>query len=64
MRTYYGYYELSGEDGKEEKLYQFEIVNDLVVVSAREISMIPFEDFKVFEDAETHFATGFVEPIL
>lgn len=64
LRTYYGYYELDGEDGKEEKLYEFQVVNDIVLVCAKEITMIPFEDFKVFEDTETHFATGFVEPIL
>jgi hypothetical protein len=64
LRTYYGYYELEDKDGKEEKLYEFQIVNDLVLVSAKEITMIPFEDLKCFELPETHFATGFVEPIL
>lgn len=36
----------------------------MVVIEFREITQMPFEDIKCFEDTETHFATGYVEPII
>jgi hypothetical protein len=42
---------------KEEKLYQFTWVSGTVLIDAREITQLPFEDIKCFEDTETHFAT-------
>lgn len=60
VKDFYGRYTYNGE----EKLYQISTVCDLICICFKEISHIPFEDIKCFEDTETHFATGFVEPIL
>ena len=40
-----------------EKLYEFRTVDDVLLVYAKEISTMPFEDFRVFEDTESFFAT-------
>jgi len=65
VKCYYGYYDLSDEPSMvNEKLYEFRTVDDVLLVYAKEISTMPFEDFRVFEDTETFFATGFIEPIL
>ncbi len=65
VKCYYGYYDLSDEQSMvNEKLYEFRTVDDVLLVYAKEISTMPFEDFRVFEDTETFFATGFLEPIL
>lgn len=40
-----------------EKLYEFRTINDTVIVYANEISYMPFEDFKVFEDVEQFYPT-------
>jgi len=53
-----------GEEVKEEKLYEFTWISGTILIDAREITQLPFEDIKCFEDTETHFATGFVEPII
>ena len=63
IKSFYGLYSIS-DDAKEEKLYQFTWVGGAVLVDAREITQLPFEDIKCFEDTETHFATGFIEPII
>tara|TARA_R100001530_G_scaffold136331_2_gene116496 strand:+ start:675 stop:1418 length:744 start_codon:yes stop_codon:yes gene_type:complete len=60
VKTYYGFYTYKGK----EKLYLISTVADLVLLEFREITHIPLEDIKCFEDTETHFSTGFVEPIL
>lgn len=60
LKEYNGYYEHNGE----EKLYKIITVSDIICICFQEISMIPYEDIKCFEGTETHFATGFVEPIL
>lgn len=65
VKCYYGYYDLSDEPSMvNEKLYEFWTVDDILLVYAQEISAMPFEDFRVFDDTETFFATGFIEPIL
>lgn len=65
VKCYYGYYDLSDEPSMvNEKLYEFWTVDDVLLVYAKEISAMPFEDFRVFEDTESFFATGFLEPIL
>lgn len=62
---YYGYYELDEDwDGSGEKLYEFWVVNDILLIYAEEISFIPFEAVRCFKDTETFHATGFIEPIL
>lgn len=45
-------------------MYEFWTINDMLLVYAEEISQIPFEAVRCFEDTETFFATGFIEPIL
>jgi len=64
VKKYYGYYDLNNEDGRDERLYEFWVVNDSILVYAEEITYLPYEDVKCFEDTETHIATGFIEPIL
>lgn len=65
IKCYYGYYDLSDDKTfKNEKLYEFWTVNDAIIVYACEITTIPFEDFRVFEDTETFFATWLLEPII
>lgn len=60
LKKYYGLYEL--ED--EERLYEFCVVADLIVISAKEISFMPFELIRCFEDTETMLSWGFVEPMM
>lgn len=62
LKTFYGLY--SEEEGKDEQLYKITTVDDVFVICYEPISCIPFEDIKCFEDTETHYAVGFVEPIL
>ena len=58
MRTFYGKYELEGEEEDEEieKLYKITTVNDMIVIEFEEITCIPFEDIKAFDDTETNNA--------
>lgn len=58
---YYWYFDLTWEG---ERVYEFHSVSDVVLLYAKEIAYIPFEDIKCFEDTESHFAVGYVEPIL
>lgn len=62
LRTFYGKYLLEGED--DEKLYRVSTVNDMIVIEFEEITCIPFEDIKAFDDIETHYAVWMVEPIM
>lgn len=65
VKCYYGYYDLSDDKMlANEKLYEFWVVDDTVMVYACEIPFLPFEEFRVFEDTESFLATGFLEPIL
>ena len=50
--------------GKGEKLYEFWTVNNFILVYAKEITQLPYQDFKCFRDTETFLATGFIEPII
>ncbi len=61
MRTFYGKYALEWED---EKLYRVSTVNDMIVIEFEEITCIPFEDIKAFDDTETNNAVWVVEPIM
>lgn len=49
---------------KEEKLYEIWTINDLLVVYCQEISQLPFQEFKCFEDTESFIATWFLEWII
>lgn len=65
VKCFYWYFDMSEEDDRRnEKLYEFWTINDCVLVKAEEITQIPYEDFRVFEDTEQFFATGYVEAIL
>lgn len=64
VTTYYGLFDLEEEDGSWERLYEFVTVGDCLLLSAKEITQIPFEDIKCFDDTESHYAIGFVEPII
>lgn len=63
IEKFYGYFNIT-EDVKKERLYEIWVVDDSVCIKFKEITMIPFEDIKAFEDPEQFYATGFVEPIL
>lgn len=63
VKSFYWLYTI-GDEVKEEKLYEFTWISGTILIDAREITQLPFEDIKCFEDTETHFATGFVEPII
>lgn len=65
VNTYYGVFNKDeNNDPEKEKLYEIKVVDDLVVVYMEEITTMPFEDWKAFEDPEQHYAVGFVEPII
>ena len=74
LRTFYGKYALEGEEEWEdwevesfeweEKLYKVTTVNDMIVIEFEEITSIPFEDIKAFDDTETSNAVWVVEPIM
>jgi len=61
LKTFYWKYSLKDWD---ERLYRFTTVNDFILIENEEISCLPIEDIKCFDDTETHFATWIVEPIL
>jgi hypothetical protein len=60
LKKFYGLYDIDGD----ERLYQFCVVEDLIVIEAKEISFMPFELLRCFEDTETMLSWGFVEPML
>lgn len=66
VKKYYWYYDMKWEesDNSGERLYEFWTINDVVLVYAKEITQIPFEDVKCFEDTNTHTSIGFIEPII
>jgi len=65
VKCFYWLYDLSDDESmKNEKLYEFWTVDDVVLVYACEISAMPYEEIKCFEDTESFFATGFLEPII
>lgn len=65
VKCYYWLYDLWNTDDRSwERLYEFWTVNDTVLVYADEISVMPFEDIRCFEDTDTYFSTWFVEPII
>ena len=65
VKCYYGYYDISeSKDMSKERLYEFWTVSDTILVYAQEISVLPYEDFRVFEDTEFFYATGYLEPLL
>lgn len=63
IKSFYGLYDIEWE-WETEKLYEFVWVWWAILLSAKEITQLPYEDIKCFEDTETHFATGFLEPII
>ena len=45
-------------------MYKISVVNDILCICFEEISQNPFEEIRCFEDTETNFSWGFVEPIV
>ena len=68
IKIYQGYFEFPNEEGQKtginEKLYEFWTVNDALVIKAEEISQLTYAGARCFEDPETYYATGFLEPII
>jgi hypothetical protein len=61
-KFYYGYYDL--KDNGDERLYKIGVINDLVCVCFEEVTQIPFEQIRCFEDTETNLSVGFLESIM
>lgn len=65
IKCFYGLFDITeSKDCSNEKLYEFWTLNDTFLIYADEISSIPFEDFRCFEDTDTFLATGIIQPIL
>lgn len=63
LMDYYGVFSETGK-AKDEKLYKICVASNNIVIAYKEITQQPFEEIKCFEDPETAFARGFVEPIV
>ena len=61
LNIYYGYFQ---PDGQKEKMYKITTVNNNLVIGYEEITRIPFEDAKCFDDTDNYFPVGFIQPIL
>lgn len=61
IKNYYWLYEYKKGD---ERLYKISIVNDIILICIEEITQVPFEMIRCFEDTETMLSRGFVEPIM
>lgn len=65
IQKFYGFFNPDKDEKPEkERLYELHVIDDLILCYYKEITHIPIEDIKAFEDPEQHFATGFVEPIM
>lgn len=65
LKRYAGYFDLTDDKTyKNEKMYEFWVLDDVILVYAKEIYCLPFESFTVFEDTESFLATGILQPIL
>ena len=62
LDEYYWYYDL--KDNDNEKLYKISIANGMLCIGLEEITQIPFEQIRCFEDTETNLAVWFLEPIM
>jgi len=61
LKTFEWKYDIKDWD---ERMYRVTTVNDYIVIEFEEITWLSIEDIKCFDEAETHFATWMVEPIL
>ena len=52
------------KDNDDERLYEIWVVNNMLVIKVEEITQIPIEQIRCFEDTETNLATGFLEAIV
>lgn len=59
-------YAIPKEDGtfEDERMYEMTVANDMLLVCFQEVVQNPFEEIRCFEDTETNFSWGFVEPIV
>lgn len=63
VTKYYGLFSPTDE-AKDEKMWEIWTVADMVVIKMQEITRQPIDECKCFDDPETAYATGFVEPIV
>lgn len=61
---YQGYFRKDENDPSSECLYEFWVVNNLVLVKMEEIPRITIHSASCFEDVEQHYSVGYVEPML
>lgn len=52
IKEYYGYYDY----GTGESLYKFTTVSDLILICIEEITQIPYEQVRAFEDTESNLS--------
>jgi hypothetical protein len=62
VKFYYGLYDL--KDNGDERLYKIGVANDLICICFEEITQIPFEQIRCFEDTESNLSVGFLESIM
>lgn len=62
IKFYYGLYDI--KDDWDERLYKIWVANDLICICLEEITQIPFEQIRCFEDTESNLSVGFLESIM
>lgn len=61
---YQGYFRTDIKDPKSELLYEFWVVNGIILVKMEEIPRITIHSAGCFEDVEQHYSVGYIEPML
>jgi len=62
IKYYYGLYDIKWNG--DERLYKIWIVEWILCICFNEITQIPFEQIRCFEDTDTNISRGFLEPIM
>jgi hypothetical protein len=63
ITKFYGWFSET-EDVRDEKYCELTIAGGILLIGYKEITEKPIEKISAFDDTETYFATGIVEPIL
>ena len=62
LKVYYGWFQADGD--KMEKKYKITMVDDLVIIGMKEMTSMPFVDFRAFLDPEVYYGRGFAERLI
>jgi hypothetical protein len=61
----YGYWSENEKKPEDEKMVEVTIIKELgTIIGYKQITRIPFVESDCFEDTQTNFSVGFVEPIM